>query len=251
MVEYKAYLSSMGLIGGLVALYFDNIVHLSFKKGAVWYTKIVFGIIFSLLLIFCIKETIARNRVWRTEFTLWNDAVTKSPMKAKPYIGRGVAYVNMGKFDNAIFDFNRALSLNPYCTEIVEVYNNRGIAYLGKGEYDKAISDFNQALNFDPNYAKAYNNRGVAYRAKGEYDKAILDFNHTLSLDPTYAITYYNRAITYFRKMEYGKAYADVKKAQKLGHQVHPEFLEELNRVLDKTASGKTVQDSSKVQYAD
>ena len=34
--------------------------------------------------------TYQRNKVWKDEFTLWNDAVRKSPHKARPYTNRGV-----------------------------------------------------------------------------------------------------------------------------------------------------------------
>ena len=34
--------------------------------------------------------TYQRNKVWKDEFTLWDDTVRKSPHKARPYNNRGI-----------------------------------------------------------------------------------------------------------------------------------------------------------------
>ncbi|MDF2813678.1 MAG: tetratricopeptide repeat protein, partial [Microvirga sp.] len=43
-------------------------------------------------------------------------------------------------------------------------YNTRGAAYARVGRYSDAISDFNRAVQIDPNYAPAYTNRALAFR---------------------------------------------------------------------------------------
>jgi len=113
-----------------------------------------------------------------------------------------------------------------------DFYNKRGIEFGMKGQYDQAILDFKKALNINPRYAEAYNNRGIAYGQKGRYDQAILDFNKALEINPGYADAYYNRGIVYYSKKEYAKSWDDIKKAQGLGGQVPPEFLEDLRKAL-------------------
>ena len=47
-------------------------------------------------------------------------------------------------------------------------YNTRGAAYARVGRYGDAISDFNKAVQIDPNNAPAYTNRALAFRQTGK-----------------------------------------------------------------------------------
>ena len=109
-------------------------------------------------------------------------------------------------------------------------YTGRGIAYVKKGEYDQAISDLTKALEIYPRYAEAYINRGVIYERKSQYDQAISDFTKALEINPRDALAYSNRAIAYYHLKDYDKAWEDVFKAQGLGYQIHPVFLDDLRR---------------------
>ena len=171
--------------------------------------------------------TYTRNIVWKSRLSLWDDTIRKSPGKARAYNNRGLAYHDLGEYDGAISDYDQALELNP---RFQDAYANRGIAYRKKGEFDKAISDFDQALAIDPNCAGFYNGRGVTYKEKGEFDMAISDYDQALRIDPNRGGFYHNRARAYCLKKEYEKSWDDVKKAQSLGYQVYPEFLEDLRQ---------------------
>jgi len=61
-------------------------------------------------------------------------------------------------------------------------YNNRGNSYLSMGKYDQAISDFNKAMEIKPRDALAYYLRGKAYYFKKEYDKSWGDINKAQEL---------------------------------------------------------------------
>ena len=103
----------------------------------------------------------------------------------------GNVMYSMGEYDEAIFDYNRALAVHP---KYADAYCNRDSAWRAKGEYDKAISDYNQFLVINPNDANAYTNRGNAWLGRGEYDKAISDYNNALTFDPTNVAAYDNLA---------------------------------------------------------
>ena len=72
--------------------------------------------------------------------------------------------------------------------------------------------------------------RGLAYAEKGEFDQAISDYNMTLEINPRFADGYYGRGLAYYSRKEYDKSWDDIKKAQDLGHQVPPEFLDDLRK---------------------
>ena len=56
------------------------------------------------------------------------------------------------------------------------------MAYADLGDYDLAIADYNKAIELMPDLAEAYYNRGVARKMKGEKEEAIRDFERFLEL---------------------------------------------------------------------
>ena len=71
------------------------------------------------------------------------------------------------------------------------------------------------------------------------YDRAISDYNKALEINPRYAKAYCNRGIAYYFKEEYEKSWKDVKKAQSLGYQIHPEFLDQLRKAREGKIEGE------------
>ena len=151
-----------------------------------------------ILLVACYSVmTYQRNKVWQSEVMLWDDTVRKSPLKARPYY-------------------------------------NRALAYENKGDLYSTIADYSKAAEINPQYYMAYNNRGIVYAAMGSFDQAIADFLKTIQINPRYAEAYNNRAVVYFKMREYSKAWDDVHRAEALGYKVNPKFIEELRSVLNK-----------------
>jgi tetratricopeptide (TPR) repeat protein len=65
---------------------------------------------------------------------------------------------------------------------------------------------------------------------KGQLDQAISDFTKALEINPRFAMAYNNRGIAYYSKRQYDKSWMDVKKAQSLGYQIYPNFLDNLRK---------------------
>jgi tetratricopeptide (TPR) repeat protein len=137
------------------------------------------------------------------------------------------AYESEGQYFEAISEYNKAIEINPRCTE---AYFNRGNIYQRWGQFDHAISDYNKAIEIGLMNSEVYNNRGNALQRKGHYDRAVSDYNKAIEIDPKNARAYSNRGVAYHLKAEYEKAWKDVHKAQSLGFQVPEEFLKELRK---------------------
>lgn len=194
--------------------------------------KINPGPLFLALIVFYAVLTFQRNTVWKDEFSLWNDTAKKSPGKARPYVNRGMSLGLQKKYDLAIADFNRALSIK---TDFAEAYNDRGAAYRNMKEYDLAIADISQALQINPDFAEAYNNRGLAYFEKKQYSLAAADFKQALRLEPDSAEIYNH----------IGNMYAAVNKRQQAAEyykkavEIDPLFSEAYNNLgLSYAAAG-------------
>jgi tetratricopeptide (TPR) repeat protein len=83
---------------------------------------------------------------------------------------KGVDYYNSHDYQNAIQEFNQAITLkepNPQ-PEDAYLYVNRGNAYFAMGNKQAAIQDYKKAITFKPddeNLPKAYEGRGDARQA--------------------------------------------------------------------------------------
>ena len=87
--EHRLYLPSVGfviVVAGLIALVWERIVVNNNRMA-----KITPGL-FALVIIILSGATFARNTVWQSQVSLWEDVVKKSPMKARTYNGLGLAY---------------------------------------------------------------------------------------------------------------------------------------------------------------
>jgi tetratricopeptide (TPR) repeat protein len=107
-----------------------------------------------------------------------------------------------------------------------EAYYQRGTDYRRLGRYREAISDYNRAIALNPAYVAAYYNRGMAAQDLGEFDQALSDFGKVIQLDPSAAAAYCHRGMIYFIRGAYGQALKDFKQAQSLGGQIHPKLFE-------------------------
>lgn len=184
--EHRLYLPLYGFILFLVSIFFYS-----------WGNKSVRSMLILLIIITGVYAALAykRNIIWQNGVSLWDDTISKSPRKARPY-------------------------------------NERGFIHLLKGDYDRAVSDFTLALKIDPSYINAYHNRGITYIKKEDYPSALIDFTQAISINVESGSTYANRAVAYFYNHEYEKAVLDVKKATALKAAVDPYFLKDLNKAI-------------------
>lgn len=105
------------------------------------------------------------NRLWTfaDNYRLWNDAALLLPNEhasgaARIYYNRGIAEIETKRWDEAIADFERVITINP---KIAQAYNSLGTAYSGLERYQEAIRKFDQAIVLNPNYANAYYGKGL------------------------------------------------------------------------------------------
>ena len=233
--EHRLYLSLAGF-----SLFLVSLICYLFENKSLRSMVIVLLVIISGYAVLTYK----RNFIWQDEIVLWNDVVSKSPDKARPYYNRGVVYWSQGKVPEAIADFTKAIARNPdnyaiayynrgvaydeqgltpqaiadYTKAIIinpklaEPFNNRGDAYRRLGNIRQAMFDFNKAIEINPKLAEAYVNRGAVYATQGNFTQAILDFNKSIAIKPGYVIAYPNRGNVYAQQGNFTQAIADFTK---------------------------------------
>jgi tetratricopeptide (TPR) repeat protein len=208
--EHRLYLPSVGFFLAGTSALFWGVERLRVRWAKVEQTVVI--ALAAAVVVFT-GLTYARNIVWQSEVSLWEDVIKKSPMKARGYNGLGLAYFNKGRYDEAIEAFARAIALHP---SYGVAFNNIGNAFYRNGLYDRAIAAQTEAIALEPDNAIFRDNRGLSYSAIGAYDRAIDDFNKAIALDPSYAKSYHNRGFVYHSKGLYRLAIEQYTKAIEL-----------------------------------
>ena len=202
IAEYRLYLASVGFF--LLVATWIYTRGLSIKK---------LNIMAAIILISFSALTFQRNNIWKSEFSLWNDTVQKSPHKARPYLSRGFIYYNQGNMARAIADYSAAIKIDP---RYADAYYNRGNAYFQEGNLREAIADYDEAIIINPQNEDEHTNLGLAYSKQGNFLAAISEYTKAISINPDDAVAYYNRGLSHYKKREFSQAVTDYNKALKM-----------------------------------
>lgn len=81
----------------------------------------------------------------------WTTLINKQPNNYFYYFHRATVYRKMGKFNLAINDLDKVISLSK---NHKNAYNNRGMLYIQLNENDKACVDFKKAIELGNETAK-------------------------------------------------------------------------------------------------
>jgi tetratricopeptide (TPR) repeat protein len=97
------------------------------------------------------------------------------------YFSSGLNCEAVGRYDQAIADYNKAIALNP---NSAFPYDGRAWINHERGADAEALLDAEKAVSLAPTNAAIIRNRGLIYEKLGQRDKAIADYNAALKLYP-------------------------------------------------------------------
>lgn len=105
---------------------------------------------------------------------------------AIPYFYRGAVYDAMKKYDEAMLDYTKALSLDDKMTD---AYYNRAKIILSRKDIENpniqnAIKDLEKALSLDEKFVDALFAMAAAYKKLGDYHKALSYLEKLLEIEP-------------------------------------------------------------------
>lgn len=140
--------------------------------------------------------TLARNRDYRSEVSIWSDTVAKRPDSSRAYNNLGHAFQAVGKLPEARAAHEKAIQLRP---TYGEAHANLA-AVLGRmGQVDGAIAYSRRATELEPKNANAFYNLGIGLRTKGQHAEAIQAFQTAIALKADYAEAHDNLAVTFLQ----------------------------------------------------
>lgn len=97
------------------------------------------------------------------------------------YNDLGVSLHRLGKLDEAISSYQKAIELNP---RLAATYDCLGTALKDKSELNDSISCYQKAIQLDPSYSQAWFNAGIVLDSLGKTDQSIACYREALRLKP-------------------------------------------------------------------
>jgi tetratricopeptide (TPR) repeat protein len=152
--------------------------------------------ILTLLVAVMFVATFAREQVWATDATLWENTVAQVPHKARAWFNLGGAYMQSDP-QQASAAYKRTLELQP---DFQEAYYDLGVIAQNAGRYGEAVAYYQRCIGLDNDYWPAWNNLGNTWASLGEQERAVQAFETTLRLNPDHWPSQYNIAVVYFNK---------------------------------------------------
>ena len=125
--------------------------------------------------------TLRQNRIWENSYTLWTDAVEKSPESNTANALMGVVYMDLAMDQEAIKYLEKAVQILPYDYQSL---NNLGIVYGRSGMPERAEQVLLKALSLRSDDESILINLAVLYQNHKAYDRAEEILKVLLSLHP-------------------------------------------------------------------
>lgn len=163
-----------------------------------------------------IQRGMLRVKLGRFEEALRDlDAVLRANPDHLPALqARGVALLALDRPDRAVVDFTRAIALKAGSQARLD----RGSAYFMLGRYGEAMDDFNAVIEENPRAFDAVHNRGMVHARQDRMERALQDFTRVIDNEPTAVKSYLARGRIYFESYnDAARACADWARACELG----------------------------------
>lgn len=112
---------------------------------------LVLGLAVTAVLLYSFGS-VKRSMVWRDDYTLWKDTVSKSPNNANAHYNFAWASHGKGDLRGAEINYREAIRLDPGSAD---AHYNLGLVYTGESLFPEALAEFREALRIDPGYSEA------------------------------------------------------------------------------------------------
>lgn len=96
--------------------------------------------------------------------------------------GKGIAYYKMQEYKKAIKEFTNALKIDELSALDVDILSYMGSAYGAVGMYKEAVETYTDILKDQKDNAQAYADRAFCYRCLGSYKESLSDYNRAITL---------------------------------------------------------------------
>jgi tetratricopeptide (TPR) repeat protein len=169
---------------------------------------------------------VANSKLGRHEDAIANykKAILVNPEFAGGHYNLGNAYRDLGRPEDAAACYARTIQIKP---DFVDAHLNLGNIYKNLGRFEDAIANYAKALDLRPDYAHGHNNLGDALNDLGRYDEAIVKFIAALQIQPDLAEAHNNLGNAYKHLGRHEDAVASYEKAA----DIKPDYADAYNNL--------------------
>ena len=211
----------------LLGILFDRLYVFRHKRCSEGFFKLLSVSLLVFLLIAYAFMTIQQNKIWKNSFTLWADAVEKSPRSNTANSMMGIVYMELGMDHEAIKYLEKAISILPYD---YQSRNNLGIVYGRLDQPERALRELIAAIGIKPDDDAIKINLSLFYQGQKEYRKAEDILKYLISKNPENAILHFRLGLLYKESGQYERAVSELLKSMELSpHIMNP--YEELGNI--------------------
>jgi tetratricopeptide (TPR) repeat protein len=140
---------------------------------------------------------------------LLGQAAALRPQWHEVHRNLGLVLASIGRLDEAIVAYRRAVALQPQAA----TYTNLGNALTAKGQFDGAVDAHRQSVALQPAYAEGQYNLGNALLQRGDVDEAIRAYHQAIALNPQLVEAHGNLASALRRRGRLEEAIAHYRRA--------------------------------------
>ena len=146
------------------------------------------------------------------------------PDYAEAHYNLGVAFVRLGRIDEAMTHYRQAVEIKP---DYAEAHNNLGNAFVRLNRIDEAMAQYQKAVKIQPDYAEAHYNLGNAFVRLNRINEAMAQYQKTVEIKPDYAGAHYNLGAAFVHLGRFDEAMAHYRKAV----EIKPDLVEGHNNL--------------------
>jgi len=151
--------------------------------------------------------TVSQGFRWRSEASLWNSTVPRSPAPARPWFNLSTVQADAHRLDAAERSAQMALRRRP---SYAQAHDRLGRLDRMRGDYRAAVQHFRAATEADPRFGYAWNNLGITLTELGQVEEGMRALTEAVRVNPSYRQALLNRGQLYGRMGEPEKAIADL-----------------------------------------
>ncbi len=124
----------------------------------------------------------------------YNKAISMDETYISPQHGKITLAIIQGNFDGQLENINNLINQNP---DNYLLYNTRAVIRFHSNDYQGTIDDLTKCMELNKNYKEGFKTRGFAYSGLKKYKNCVKDLSSYIQYKSNDADAYYHRALCY------------------------------------------------------